>query len=317
MSVNSSDFERFLYANYPDDYRRATASNVPEDVLTAIISRHSAHYDVWRRIPEWVKNRYQDRLPRELLNGNEQVKDFIKKEEKLSAKEEKETIELLDFSVTMLALGYSAETVKAMAENRGLREKLLKAAQGGDLSEEQKLQWRLSRENDRSAIARDWQENQPEKYLFHLIKQMNRSQKRGERTDSQVMAELAQMLPMFGDKANRTKLVEYLRQKPQQAALGHLSPEVLGKFSGVLKEYGINITPAKAKSGEMEISRDSLVASLKKHFQWRVKMEEMLKQQYAQRNIDFQNVSVRDVLNDGIKKLMPFQKGKAKQAERA
>ncbi len=317
MSVNSSDFERFLYANYPDDYRRATASNVPEDVLTAIVSRHSAHYDIWRRIPEWVKNRYQDRLPRELLNGNEQVKEFIKKEEQLSKKEEKETIELLDFSVTMLALGYSAETVKAMAENRVLREKLLKAAQGGDLSEEQKLQWRLSRENDRSAIARDWQENQPEKYLFHLIKQMNRSQKRGERTDSQVMAELAQMLPMFGDKANRTKLVEYLRQKPQQAALGHLSPEVLGKFSGVLKEYGINITPAKAKSGEMEISRDSLVASLKKHFQWRVKMEEMLKQQYAQRNIDFQNVSVRDVLNDGIKKLMPFQKGKNKQAERA
>ncbi len=317
MSVNSSDFERFLYANYPDDYRRATASNVPEDVLTAIVSRHSAHYDIWRRIPEWVKNRYQDRLPRELLNGNEQVKEFIKKEEQLSKKEEKETIELLDFSVTMLALGYSAETVKAMAENRGLREKLLKAAQGGDLSEEQKLQWRLSRENDRSAIARDWQENQPEKYLFHLIKQMNRSQKRGERTDSQVMAELAQMLPMFGDKANRTKLVEYLRQKPQQAALGHLSPEVLGKFSGVLKECGINISPAKSKGGEMEISRDSLVASLKKHFQWRVKMEEMLKQQYAQRNIDFQNVSVRDVLNDGIKKLMPFQKGKNKQAERA
>lgn len=317
MSVNSSDFERFLYANYPDDYRRATASNVPEDVLTAIVSRHSAHYDIWRRIPEWVKNRYQDRLPRELLNGNEQVKEFIKKEEQLSKKEEKETIELLDFSVTMLALGYSAETVKAMAENRGLREKLLKAAQGGDLSEEQKLQWRLSRENDRSAIARDWQENQPEKYLFHLIKQMNRSQKRGERTDSQVMAELAQMLPMFGDKANRTKLVEYLRQKPQQAALGHLSPEVLGKFSGVLKECGINISPAKSKGREMEISRDSLVASLKKHFQWRVKMEEMLKQQYAQRNIDFQNVSVRDVLNDGIKKLMPFQKGKNKQAERA
>ena len=80
MSVNSSDFERFLYANYPDDYRRATASNVPEDVLTAIVSRHSAHYDIWRRIPEWVKNRYQDRLPRELLNGNEQVKEFIKRE---------------------------------------------------------------------------------------------------------------------------------------------------------------------------------------------------------------------------------------------
>lgn len=317
MSVNSSDFERFLYANYPDDYRRATASNVPEDVLTAIVSRHSAHYNVWRHIPEWVKNRYQDRLPGDVLNGNEQVKDFIKKEEKLSEKEEKETIELLDFSVTMLALGYSAEAVRTMAENRGLREKLLKAANGGELTEEQKLLWRQSRESDRAAIARDWQTNQPEKYLFHLIKDMNRSQKRGETVNPQTMEELSQMLSLFGDKTNRQKLVDYLRQKPQQAALGHLSPEVLRQFSGMLKECGINITPAKAKGGEMEISRDSLVASLKKHFQWRVKMEEMLKQQYAQRNIDFQNVSVRDVLNDGIKKLQPFQKSKNKQAQRA
>lgn len=317
MSVNSSDFERFLYANYPDDYRRATAQNVPEDVLTAIVSRHRAHYSVWESIPEWVKNRYQDRLPKEVLNGNEQVREFVKKEEKQVKKEEKETIELLDFSVTMLALGYSVETVKAMMENRGLREKLLKAAKGGNLSEEQKILWRQSRESDKAVIARDWQTNQPEKYLFHLIKDMNRSQKRGEKVSSETMQELSQMLPLFGDKANRQKLVEYLRQKPQQAALGHLSPEVLGQFSSVLKECGINISPAKEKGGAMEISRDSLVASLKKHFQWRVKMEDVLKQQYAQRNIDFANVSVRDVLNDGIKKLMPYQKGKDKQAQRA
>ena len=317
MSVNSSDFERFLYANYPDDYRRATASNVPEDVLTAIVSRHSAHYAVWRDIPEWVKNRYQDRLPRDLLNGNEQPKDFIKKEEKLTAEEEKETRELLDFSVTMLALGYSAEVVKTMMENRGLREKLLAAAKDGKLSEEQRALWRQSRESDRDAITRDWQTNQPEKYMLHLIKQMNRSVKRNEKVNPQVLEELSQMVPLFEDKASRQKLVDYLRQKPQQAALGHLSPEVLGKFSGVLKECGVNITPAKAKGGEMEISRDSLVASLKKHFQWRVKMEKMLKQQYAQQNVNFQNVSVRDVLNDGIKKLMPFRRHKDKQAQRA
>lgn len=202
-------------------------------------------------------------------------------------------------------------------ENRGLREKLLKAAEGGELSEEQKALWRQSRESDKAAIMRDWQANQPEKYLFHLIKEMNRSQKRGEKVNPQALEELSQMLPLFGDKANRQKLVDYLRQKPQQAALGHLSPEVLGKFSGVLKECGINITPAKTKGGETEISRDSLVASLKKHFQWRVKMEEMLKQQYAQRNIDFQNVSVHDVMNDGIKKLVSLRRNKDKQAQRA
>lgn len=317
MAVSSSDFERFLYANYPDDYRRATADNVPEDVLTAIVSRHSSHYSVWKNIPEWVKNRYHDILPRDVLNGNSQVKDFVLKEENNVKKEEKETAELLDFSITMLALGYSAETVRALAENKKLREQLANAAKKGKLTPEQFEQWLLSRVEDKEIITRDWQTNQPEKYLFHLIKDMNRSERRGESIDPLKEKELAQLLPLFANKENRNKLVDYLRQKPQQAALGHLSPEILGKFGGVLKECGINITPAKEKGGKMEISRESLAESLKKHFQWRLKMEEMLKAQYAQRNLTFANVSVREVLSDGIKKLAPFHNRAKQQKQRA
>lgn len=314
MAVNLGDFERFLYANFPDDYRRATAQNVPEDVLTAIVSRHSSHYSVWKNIPEWVKNRYHDILPREVLDGNIQVKEFVLKEEKTVKKEEKETAEMLDFSISLMALGYAAENVRTLSENRLLREQLYQAAIKGKLSPEQMLQWLSSRESDRDTIARDWQTNQPEKYLFHLIKDMNRSQRRGETLDNKKEQELSQMLLLFTNKENRKKLVEYLRQKPQQAALAQLSPEILGKFGGVLKECGINITPAKEKEGDMVIDRDSLAASLKKHFQWRLKMEEVLKAQYAQRNLEFKNVSVRDVLNDGIKQLAPFRR-KMKQQE--
>lgn len=314
MAVSSSDFERFLYANYPDDYRRATADNVPDDVLTAIVSRHSAHYDVWKNIPEWVKNRYHDILPRDVLNGNSQVKDFVLKEENSVKEEERETAEVLDFSITMLALGYSAENVRALFENRMLREQLAQAAKDDKLTPEQLEQWLFSRVKDKEIITWDWQTNQPEKYLFHLIKEMNRSERRGETIDPLKEKELAQLLPMFADKEKRNKLVDYLRQKPQQAALGHLSPEILGKFSGVLKECGINIMPAKEKGKEMEISRESLAASLKKHFQWRLKMEEMLKAQYARRNLVFANVSVRDVLSDGFKALAPLRH-KAKQQE--
>lgn len=316
MAVNTSDFERFLYANYPDDYRRATATNVPEDVLTAIVSRHSSHYDVWKNIPEWVKNRYHDVLPREVLNGNIQVKEFVLEEEKTVKKEEKETTELLDFSVTLLALGYSLESIRSFSENKMLREQLLKASKDGKLNPQQMEQWLASRMSDRDTIMRDWQTNQPEKYLFHLIKDMNRRSRRGEKVNSQTEQELENILPLFADKENRNKLVDYLRQKPQQAALGRMSPEVLSKFSGVLKDCGINIAPAKGKSEVMEINRDSLAASLKKHFQWRLKMEEMLKKQYAERNIAFSKVSVRDVLSDGAKKLLSFGKKHQQQEQR-
>lgn len=303
MAVNSSDFERFLYANYPDDYRRATADNVPEDVLTAIISRHASHYSVWKSVPEWVKSRYHDILPRELLDGNIQSKDFVLKEEKTVKKEEKDTAAVLDFGVSLLAMGYTAESVRALTENRMLREQLLQMAKDGKLSPEQQEQWGQSRLSDKETIIRDWQTNQPEKYLFHLIKEMNRSKCRGEDFSAQKEQELAQILPLFANKENRNKLVEYLRQKPQQAALGRLSPEVLSKFGGVLKECGINIAPAKGKGEDVVISRDSLVASLKKHFQWRLDMEKVLKTQFAQKGMVFKNISVREVLRDGFKNI--------------
>ncbi len=314
MAVDSSDFVRFLYANYPDDYRKATASNVPEDVLTAIISRHASHYSIWNSIPEWVKDRYRDILPKEVLNGNIVVKEFIKQEEKNVKQEEKETAELLDFSVSLLALGYTAESVKTLGANRLLREQLLKAAKNGTLTDEQRAQWLLSRQSDRDTILQDWQTNQPEKYLVHLIKQMNRAEKRGQTNNPHLEQELAQVLPLLKDKGNRKKLVEYLREKPQQAALGHLSPEVLGKFSSILKDCGINITPTKGTKGQaIEVSRESLVESLKKHFQWRQKMEEIMKAQYGQKNADFSKLSVRDVLNDGLKKLIDFRSNGKKE----
>lgn len=318
MAVSSSDFERFLYANFPDDYRRATAKNVPEDVLTAIVSRHSSHYSIWKNIPEWIKGQYNDILPRELLNGNIQVKEFIKKVEDESKKSADEARRLIDFSVSLLAAGYGSEAVKTLSENRALRDQLLQLAAGEPLSAEQLEQWNASRESDREAITRDWQTNQPEKYLFHLMKEMNRSRRRGEAVSTQTQQELNEMMTMFNDKSSRKRLVEYLRQKPQQAALSHMTPESLEQFSGLLKQCGINITPTNgAKSANMEISRESLAASLKKHFQWRVKMEELLKAQCAQRNVEFANVSVRDVLNDGIRKLLPFSSKTKQQEQRA
>ena len=110
MADCSNDFKRFLYANYPDDYRRATAENAPDDVVTTILSRHENHYKIWRDIPDWIKSRYRDIIPTEVLNGNENVRGFVEEEEQKLNQEEKETRELMDYTVTLLALGYAAET---------------------------------------------------------------------------------------------------------------------------------------------------------------------------------------------------------------
>lgn len=325
MAGVSSDFERFLYANYPDDYRRATVKDVPEDVLTAILSRHRAHYSIWKDVPEWIKNKYQDRLPRDVLNGNEQVKQFVKSEEHEKKKDEKETNALVDYTVSMLALGYSADAVKALAENRMQREELLRAANGGELTGEQKALWRQTRERDRDVIRRDWAENQPEKYLFHLFKEVSRSKRRSENAQTaderhEAMSqmarseqELAQLMDYFSDKEARQKLAGYLRQQPQQAALSHFSPEMLATFTKKMKSLGISVMPAGQENTYTRTeSRESLAASLKQNFLRRIDMEKLFREWYQQENGGFSCTEMRTAFQsteyDDINRMMSMRR---------
>ncbi len=334
MSGVSSDFERFLYANYPDDYRRATAKDVPDDVLTAILSRHKGHYDVWKQVPEWIKNKYHDILPREVLNGNDTVKHFVKEEEHKKKEDEKETSALIDYSVTLLALGYAADTVKALMENRAQREELLRLANGGEFTPEQKRLWLETRERDRDAITRDWSENQPEKYLFHLFKEINRGKRRSERAEtaeeraaalfgiSKAEEELARLLPFFENTEARTKLAGYLRQRSQQAALGHLSPEMLEVFSEKMKSLGISVTPFNRGAQQERVeSRESLAESLKQNFQRRIDMEALLRARYSGRNTDFSRISARDVSqayeDDDVSRMISLRREAAATQRRA
>ena len=55
MASKSSDFNRFLEANYPDDWLRFSKPDVKDDVVFAIVSRYEKKYEIWKRIPEWIK----------------------------------------------------------------------------------------------------------------------------------------------------------------------------------------------------------------------------------------------------------------------
>lgn len=290
MGMNMADFERFLQYNYPDDWRRFTASDVKEDVKTAIISRHAGHYQIWREIPEWVKNNYHDRIPSEVLNGNEQVKEFVAKEVKSEKEEEKQTNDLLNFSVLALAAGYAVETVATLSANRKTRQQLLDTY-GGQISEDLLEQWLDTRRSDIDAIRRDWKERHPEKYLLHLVKKLDREQKRAakglvsdERRSEQeiksLQKEIKNMTRRFNSKETKLNMVDYLRGRSQQMALRHLSPKVLEHFTNIMKEQGIKIEPAQQqKTAERVIGGDSLTRSLKKDFSERSQIEALMRQQ--------------------------------------
>lgn len=301
MANSMSDFERFLYANYPDDYRRATADDVPDDVINAILSKHERHYQIWRRIPEWIKNEYRDIIPTEVLNGNETVRDFVEEEQQKLANEEKETQQLLNYSVSLLALGYAAETVAVMVENRRQREALLVEAHGGPLSDEQMKLWLQTRESDQKAIRKDWQENHTEKFIVHLFKEIDREKRRmarnGESVDgalkiSRMENDAAQLLARFSDVDKKKAMVEYLRGQPQQAALKRMNPEVRQRLVDMLRKNGI----AVEDKNFAQVNRENLAQSLKRNFDDCRKRENILCTKYQYQNKTFDKVSARQVL---------------------
>lgn len=291
MGNRMDDFEQFLYFNYPDDWRRFTAADVTEDVKTAIMSSRASSYRIWKEIPAWIKNNYHDRIPPEVLNGNIPVKEFIAQETQANKEEEKQTNALINFSVMALAVGYAADTVVTLTNNRKARQDLL-AQYGDKLPEDMLEQWLAIRQSDFDAIKKDWQERHPERYLLHLFQKLSHAQRRLDKgvvldeneTKDRIRGleqEIQEFVGRLSSKDIKLDMVDYLRGRPQQMALKHLVPSVLDKFTDVMQKQGIKIEPVQnQKMSERIMSGvDSLTKSLKKAFNQREQVESLMRKQ--------------------------------------
>ena len=288
MASFSEDFLRFLKANFPDDYRRASVDNVKEDVVNAITSRFAHRYGLWQQIPEWVKNLYADRIPTEVLNGNESPQELVQKEIENYSKKKKVIDETIDVSVSLLAIGYSAATAAQLAEQRALRARLLAESGGNAFSQELLALWLESRQKDISAITTDWKNNQQEKYLLHVAKAINRERAQLEHVSEPTKQQEAKMriaalereLKLVSKTLDKNgmaeRMVSYLQQPAQQAALHHMRPEVLKLFTASMEKVGIKVEPNREKMPELELGIGSLTESLRGDFNRMVKSRSIL-----------------------------------------
>ena len=258
MARVSADFLRFLYANYPDDWRKVSVADVPEDVITAIKSKHARHYEIWKDIPEWIKSEYGDKLPKDVLNGNETTQHFVNEEIEKKEKKEQNTAETVSYAVDLLALGYAVETVKVMAENRSIRDQILREADGGPLTKEQWERFHETHKKDFEAIENDWNKYQPEKRMLHLAKILSREKIKLKRLHSKEdiaqcearIKDLEKKLKItakkFDSRAVRMNMVNYLKSDAAQASLRHMHPETRKIFANLMEEQGIRISPVRS-----------------------------------------------------------------------
>lgn len=328
MAGFSEDFLRFLKANFPDDYRRASVDDVKEDVVTAITSRFAHRYSLWQQIPEWVKNLYHDRIPTEVLNGNESPQAFVQKELGNYPTATKTVDESVDIAVSLLAVGYSAEAATKISEERALRAKLL-AENGGMIPPELLALWIESRQRDIQTISEDWKNNQQEKYLLHLAKSLSREKMRAERLSDPQKQQEAKMKIAAMERELKTasrlikengmaeRMVQYLRQPAQQAALHHMKPEVLGLFTDLMQKNGIKVEPNKEKLAQNELGMGSLTASLREDFNRMIKRESILLDAAARGDL-FKRVGPKKVLakekDDTVAKVVKMRRGARKQS---
>ena len=197
----TSDFERFLSANYPDDYRKVIGEKVDDSLITTILSRYEQKYYIWKKIPNWIKALYHDELPKELYTGHEPYTNFITylqenyndynkiyapvfttSNENQDSKSDAITLPKIDAEIfktiienpdntahclNILNNGYSTENAIVITYNYNLRKELIE--KGLSDTPEGKELWRKSRQNDADAINNEREVNNPEEKALSII----------------------------------------------------------------------------------------------------------------------------------------------------
>ena len=282
MAEITDEFIFFLEKNYRSLYSRVTAPDADKVTIDSIVSSMSDEFEIWKKIPQWIKNKYGDRIPRDVLNGVVPVKDYIvaEKEKDInrseSRKNSNKTGDLIDFSLKYVALGYSAAAAREFADNVFKRNQMRKIVGSGiPMSAEMREEWHNIRQSDIDIMRNDWIENQPEKYFFHLVKDYSRTEGKCENAASEqdkakyamklskLKTETRVIAERFSDMMQRRQLAEFLQKPNIQLAMSRLNPGAMDLFSNILMQKGIMVTRAVE---EKEASRESVIKSFRDNY---------------------------------------------------
>ena len=189
MADTGTEFLNFLKANHPEDYSKLSSDSVSDSLVNAVFSKHRENFETWMKVPEWIRNKYNGRVPEDIMEAartdpnltDAEIKNIEnnRPEEKLANMMQNIGFTAADYAAAAIIAkaiadkGYSTKAAQNLAYTRQIRLKLA-ADNPSKLTPEQKKMWRETREYDHKTIKKDWCENQPERMAVHILKQLNR-----------------------------------------------------------------------------------------------------------------------------------------------
>ena len=290
----TDQYMKFLSANYPDiagrlDTLRSTSptgntpeeiekakAQIDEEIKTLANDPERVHrYEVWEKVPSVLRDRYDGRVPPEIMEAAERDEIYVLREmeyhpEKRNVDEVRAEVEekynniftpedIVTFAAqsafaAAIVAGYSQSSSAELARCRMESDNLSAQLDNPNLTDEEKqaihLQFLALHKRKHDVIKKDWggdnargiKPNQPEKLLVHMFGKFHA----GKMDKKELVAIMADLQPHLKDR--QPQLLEYLQRKHVQAKIGRFDDKTRDLFA----QYVLNELPDNEQSRVME-----------------------------------------------------------------
>ncbi len=247
MGNFSGDFLDYLAAKGEgNDFYLAQSPDLKDEEIARLTAKYSYKYEVWLSVPGIIRQRYGNDVPQEILDAAargevqtlremEQHPEIKRVEDARAAVAEKYSMPsdiINDMAAAVFiaaaSAGYSLHAAHELAQQRQFRESLRDKALNNTMTDEEKQAWRESRIKTRDIIKKDLMENQPEKYLLHLLAKYNR----GHISKDELMPQVADLVQRIETNGRQDKLLDLLKEQRVSRRMRHFKPETLDILAG-------------------------------------------------------------------------------------
>ena len=128
--------------------------------------------------------------------------------------------------IAAISSGYAFASACELAKERQWRESLSDRARNNELTDKEKEEWRESRIRTRDIIKKHWMENQPEKYLIHLLSRYNRHTI-SEEEKERLIPQITEAIDRIETDKRQDKLLETLQHPFVMRRIGRFNEETL------------------------------------------------------------------------------------------